>query len=233
MFIKIWFKDIKKLLIIIFILSLFFLNLEIWLSHSNFIIINLFATIVFVMLLLIVYKIQSTIKSQNIYNKQYYYDLVTNVRNYYCLLEYSASILSRKNSNIAFILINIDHLKDINNLYGVYFGNKVIKLVAEIIKKNISDFGDDYRIDGDTFCVVSNEKYKIIKTICDRIRHEIDIKEVITDNNKINISVSIGAYCGLIYSKNIDDYIELAQDALFKSKSLGRNKVIINNLEDK
>ncbi len=228
-----WIKNYYFRLFIAYFLSFIFLNIEIYISHlrlGDYLIYNLSCFIVWsILIYLIIYyvkKYKNLLESQQIA----FTDKRTNTLNYYCLVNHSYRLLKDKKMNISVILINIDRLKDINALYGDFCGDKAIKIVSESIKEIIDDYGTVYRLDGDTFCVIAiDEKLKLLQTLVERIRLDIELKDIIVENNKINLSVSIGGYYGKIDSRNIDDYIELANSSLFKSKYQGRNRVIINN----
>ncbi len=226
-------KNYLRQLVFVYILSSIFLNFELFSFSSKlweYLVYNIVSLIIWFKLLFLIYKFHEK-KIRYIKNKKItYVDKITNVNNYFCLLNNSKKILENKTNQISLILFNVDRLKDINLLYGSQCGDKVIKIVSDIIKKNVSLYGVVYRLDGDTFCVVAvKEKFSIMQTISEKIRMEIDKKVIIVDNNKINISVSAGGYHGEITSEKIDDYIELAQQSLFCSKYHGRNRVMLNN----
>jgi len=232
-FILLKISDYRKRLLMSFFLSFIFLNLELYLSNINRDEYFIYNTACFVFWSVIIHLTLYYNKRNNSINMKkqaLFIDEKTNTNNYCCLLEHSYLLLKNTKFNISLILINIDRLKDINKLYGIQCGDKVIQIVAASIKENTETYGYVYRLAGDTFCVVSiNEKFKMMQTITERIRLEIEIKNLIIDNNKINLSVSIGGYYGKIDSRNIDDYIEVAQDSLINSKYNGRNRVILNN----
>lgn len=157
-------------------------------------------------------------------------DRYTNTYNYYCLLNRSYSLLKNKKGKITIIIVNVDRLKDINMLYGKSTGDVVIKNVADIIKNSIKGFGEVYRLAGDSFCIVAlNEKSNIMEILIEKIKLGVEVNNYIIDNNKVKVTVSIGGYFGNIVSKNIDDYIEIAEETMLKSKALGRNRFIFNN----
>ncbi len=226
-------KKFRIKLLITYLYSFVFLNLELYImkqSADTFLIYNHSALIIWSIYTYIVYYIYN--KNLKIFHFQQnlFIDYKTNVNNYYSLLHHSYELLKNNQAYISLILINIDRLKDINKLYGVSYGDYVLKIIADNIKENIKGYGDVYRLDGDTFCVIAlNEKFNMMQTITEKIRLDIEIKKIIIDNNKINLSVSIGGYYGKVNSQKIDDYIEIAHESLTKSKYKGRNRVILNN----
>ncbi|QVK19032.1 GGDEF domain-containing protein [Mycoplasmatota bacterium] len=229
-------KNYRKKITVGYFLSFVFLNAELFLSHLTYdyyVLYNISCFIIWTLIIHLVLFLNKRNRNIVLHKVNLFNDKKTNISNYCCLLNQSLQFLKNKDTNISLILINIDRLKAINKLYGDYCGDQVIKIVANSIKKNVEEYGNVYRLDGDTFCVVSiNEKFKMMQTISERIRLEVAIKDLIIDNNKINLSVSIGGYYGKIESKNIDDYIEVAYDSLLNSKYNGRNRVFLNNHMD-
>ncbi len=229
----IWIEHYHKRLITVYVISMVFLNIELYLIHNiliYYMILNLAGLIIWG----IVIYLTSYFHKKNVeylhYQQKNCIDNTTKMKNYYCLLKQSYHLLRNEKSHISLLLINVDRLKDINSLYGNHCGDEVIKIVANCIKDNVNGYGFVYRLAGDTFCVIAiNEKFKMMQTISERIRLRIELKDIIIDNNKIKISVSVGGYYGKIDSKNIDDYIEVAQDSLLNSKYSGRNRVFLNN----
>lgn len=226
-------KGYLRQLISVYILSSVFLNLELFVFSSypwEYVVYNIVSLVIWFKLLFSTYKYHEVKIRYIEYQECAFLNKISNVNNYFCLLNHAKKLLKNKKNNISLILFNVDRLKDVNQLFGSQCGDKVIKIVSDIITKNISLYGVVYRLVGDTFCVIAiKEKFTIIQTISEKIRMEINKKEFIIDNNKINISVSVGGYHGEIASENIDDYIELAQQSLFSSKYHGRNRVILNN----
>lgn len=223
----------KHKLLVIYFLSLLLLNIELFhkdqLPIYNYLF-NLIHAAIWLVLILFgyYYKEKTELKINMIKCK--FLDDKTNVNNYYCLLQKSYRLLKSKHNDISLIIVNIDRLYDINSLYGKSCGDKVIKMVAKNIVENTKGYGEVYRLDGNSFCVVAlNEKFNIMKIIVEKIKLSFEIKKSLIDNNKIKLTVSIGGYFGKTTSKNIDDYIEIAHDSMMNAKFEGRNTAIINN----
>ncbi len=224
-------KSYYKLLTAFF-LSLLFLNIELLMFNYSLSYVYLYNLSCFIVWLSII-NIGNYLIERNMQivakNQMRFIDQKTAVKNYYCLLNDSYQLLKRRKKNIAVLLINIDRLVDINSLYGKQYGDDIIRIVAKKIKADKKDYGEIYRLDGNTFCVLAlDELFETMKVISEKIKLDIEIKSPIIDNNKIKLTVSIGGYYGRIMSKNIDDYIEIAHGSMLKSKFNGRNRVILN-----
>ena len=117
--------------------------------------------------------------------------------------------------NPSLILININDFKDINNLYGTDFGDKVLQILSKKIdslSKGIKS-AKIYRVGADDFGILSEfqGKNKLIKKVL-QILHEINNTIFEIDNHSIDISISIGV------SYNQPKLLECADIALKKVK---------------
>lgn len=63
-------------------------------------------------------------------------------------------LVSNPPAEVAFILFDIDKMKNINDTYGHHCGDQVIAMAARCILEIFGPLGDCYRIGGDEFCVI-------------------------------------------------------------------------------
>jgi len=89
---------------------------------------------------------------------------------------------------IGIIFVDLDNFKNINDTYGHVFGDKVLKRVAEIIRKNIRDIDYAFRFGGDEFVVVFFSDKELTKKVSDRIVKEISKSYI----NTIQLRASVG-----------------------------------------
>jgi two-component system cell cycle response regulator len=129
------------------------------------------------------------------------------------------------------VMLDIDHFKPINDKYGHQVGDEILKLFAVIIKNctRLTDFAARYG--GEEFALVLHSvKHDYVMNIAERIREEIEAKEFIINglNEPIRLTASIGV--GVYKSgQTIEEFIKVADNALYKAKNSGRNKVILGN----
>ena len=110
----------------------------------------------------------------NLYNKRFF--------------EFIKDRYSTEDMQIGIIFIDLDNFKNINDTYGHVFGDKVLKRVAEIIRKNIRDIDYAFRFGGDEFVVVIFSDKKLTKKVSDRIAKEISKSYI----NTIQLRASVG-----------------------------------------
>lgn len=138
------------------------------------------------------------------------------------------------NSNKLFTIamMDIDHFKKFNDTYGHAFGDLVLIEVSKFIKKQVENSGQVFRYGGEEFLICFDnlneaESFKLLDTIRYGIAN-------LTITNDQNLSSKVTASFGLAEYpknrvKNTEELKELADQALYESKALGRNRVTIYN----
>jgi len=130
----------------------------------------------------------------------------------------------------AFIMLDIDYFKSINDTAGHQAGDEVLRSIVRVIREHIRHTDIVGRMGGDEFCIylpnVPSREYA--QQLCERIRSTIP-SEITYGNQQHPVTTSIG--CTL--SRPTDNFTSLysrADNALYQSKRQGRNKVTIDNL---
>lgn len=120
--------------------------------------------------------------------------------------------------DISLIFLDLDNLKDINDRYGHIQGDEAIKIVAEIIQKNIRKDHVFIRYGGDEFLIVLREKGdKSPASIINRIK--IDL-EIISRRLDAPITLSFGiANSGEEINDNLEKMIKRADARMYLEKS--------------
>ncbi|MFZ5988506.1 MAG: diguanylate cyclase [Bacillota bacterium] len=162
-------------------------------------------------------------------------DGLTGVYNHRLLIElfekeYTRQI--RKGGNIAFIMIDIDHFKRINDTYGHTAGDMIIREVANILTTMTRRSDIVGRYGGEEFGIfVSEINLDNVYKFCEKIRKKIEDYEFNIGDRIIHITISMGV-CLKEASDNISylDIIKISDAALYSAKENGRNKVeLISN----
>ena len=151
-----------------------------------------------------------------LYNNRYIKTLISNL---------IARYIDKKEI-FSLVMIDIDDFKYINDTYGHMHGDTVILDVATIVL-DMSDNKCGYagRFGGDEFILIlpdCNEKeaYEVGLEIMKKIKRLNEAKD-----NYNPISLSIGVYENVSYS--IDDCIKNVDNAMYKSKTNGKNQINI------
>ena len=151
-----------------------------------------------------------------LYNHRYFYETA------------NQWLQEEKYHSFTIAMIDIDHFKIYNDLYGHSAGDSALKKIADIIKSNLyeEDFlvrygGEEFMLllpltmEGDAFRAIE----KVRKNIENAFLHSSDIREFLT--------VSIGAATYPLHGKTLEEIVNKADLAVKKGKKTGRNKAII------
>ncbi|MEA1975410.1 MAG: GGDEF domain-containing protein [Bacillota bacterium] len=158
-------------------------------------------------------------------------DSLTQILNRRVLFEHGAEeyLLAKKyNYEFTLILLDIDHFKNVNDLYGHPAGDLLLKKLTNLILNSTRKEDTFARYGGEEFALLlrktdSNEGNLIANKLLLLIGNE----EFIINENILNITVSIGvAQYNHSYS-SFEDIIQDADKALYHSKENGRNQVTV------
>ncbi len=161
-------------------------------------------------------------------------DSLTGVANRYALNEYIKLLENQPTqfSETCLMVIDIDHFKQVNDVYGHLMGDQVIQFVAEKLKENIRTSDLLVRYGGDEFIVlIENVGMERALKIAEKIRCEIyEAKSV--DSVRcpdLKVSISIGVAIGATSWMAL---LEKADRALFQAKEQGKNKVVAYSVDE-
>lgn len=159
----------------------------------------------------------------SLYNRRYFEDEVTKL------------ILKSKADNTPYsvLMLDADHFKRVNDTYGHKIGDKVLIELALTSERALRDKDIVARYGGEEFVVflpgISAEQGR---GVADRLRESIASVVVYSDDNQpVTFTVSIGVSSSDI-SDNIDTLIKTADEALYKAKQSGRNRVEVFSKKD-
>lgn len=139
----------------------------------------------------------------------------------------------RHQKNIAVLMIDIDHFKDYNDHYGHPSGDEALLIVANALSSGRSEdlVG---RIGGEEFIIIINdEPQSCLNKIASRIHNELSAQKVPHQKSKTNdyLTISIGIGSTIAHAdNNYRMLLEVADQALYKAKSNGRNRTEANVL---
>lgn len=157
-----------------------------------------------------------------------------NRRHFMELLEKEFDRTQRYSSKLAFLMIDLDHFKSINDNYGHITGDMVLKEVAKIFLNGLRKNDVVGRYGGEEFAMIlPGNDLNGAKIVAERYRQAIENMSIKTQNNTLKLSVTIGcSFAPHPKIKNINDLINSADDALYRGKKLGRNRVELMSLPD-
>lgn len=152
----------------------------------------------------LMYTYQSSIVDglTGLYNRRHFYT--------------KAEQLLQRNKPMAILFCDIDNFKKLNDSHGHLKADGVLKQVAEIIKEESSGIGSAGRYGGEELLsCISIDRVKP-EIVAESIRRRIEQETMVT--------ISVG-YSTSKESRAIQEMIKQADEAMYRSKTTGKNKV--------
>jgi diguanylate cyclase (GGDEF)-like protein len=136
------------------------------------------------------------------------------------------SSFKRYGRSISILMIDIDHFKRVNDLYGHAAGDEVIRQVGRIVSEAIRTTDTAARFGGEEFVVLLRETdLNGAAIFADRIRQTVADTVFEPDGECLRATISIGMAEAEFTDGDVDHTIERADRALYAAKSGGRNCV--------
>lgn len=156
----------------------------------------------------------------NLYNRRYFKEV----------LERECYRAERDHAAFSVCIMDLDFFKAINDTYGHSAGDAVLVETARLLSSSFRK--------GDVICRYGGEEFAVILyqtdiqkalAACETFRSALENKIVDHDGNSLQVTVSIGieTYDGRL-AKTPGELIDQADQALYKAKKAGRNRVVSN-----
>jgi diguanylate cyclase (GGDEF)-like protein len=151
------------------------------------------------------------------YNRRYFLDRV----------ESELRFALRHRTSLSLLLLDLDHFKSVNDTHGHIVGDRVLRLFADCIHHSIRNEDVFARYGGEEFAIISRAISRAdALRFAERLRTGVEMLGI-TDNE-----VTIAITCSIGVATIPDDgaqttlqLIQIADDALYLAKTLGRNRV--------
>ena len=154
-------------------------------------------------------------------------DMLTKVLNRYAIdkeIDYHLSLAQREKTSFSVLMFDLDHFKNINDKFGHYTGDIVLKYTTKLLNAKIRKIDKIGRWGGEEFIVIL---HGVSKTSA--LQKAEELRRLIEDNiieNKYHITVSIGV-TSYEEGDTRDTLIKRVDTALYKAKEQGRNRVVV------
>jgi diguanylate cyclase (GGDEF)-like protein len=126
------------------------------------------------------------------------------------------------------LMLDVDRFKKFNDTYGHPAGDALLKRLANTLRKCVRDVDTVARYGGEEFLVMLPETPATeTAMVAERIRASAEADRFTPDGGSaaLNVTVSIGSAAFPDDAKTPDTLIEAADQALYRSKESGRNRV--------
>ncbi len=141
----------------------------------------------------------------------------------------------RSKYQVTILMVDVDFFKNYNDTYGHLQGDECLKSVVAILKSAARRPGDmAARFGGEEFVVfLSTADTEHAVSIAEKIRRDIEALEMPHERSEISssVTVSIGVVSAVPDpNMSANDFLQCADEALYKGKEEGRNRVAFKEL---
>lgn len=159
---------------------------------------------------------------------------IANRRHFENRLKEEIARSNRYGHPLSFMLIDLDHFKQLNDTYGHLFGDRVLQTVASVLKKHVRETDLVARWGGEEFAILMPEtELQEAEGIGVRLLNKVSGTGISVEdggNVDVNITFSAGVACQI---KDViaERLIATADAALYESKQNGRNRITVSASE--
>lgn len=143
-------------------------------------------------------------------------------------LEMERNRLARQHTRLGVIILDLDYFKRINDSHGHDAGDRALVHVANVIRGVMRSYDVCARWGGEEFLVIVPgiaDRDTLLRA-AEKLRNQIRAKPFDAGTGVIPITASVGCYLA-DPAESTDAMLKAADDALYRAKSEGRDRVVI------
>jgi diguanylate cyclase (GGDEF)-like protein len=141
-------------------------------------------------------------------------------------LQRELKISQRSGRPLSLLVADMDWFKQINDRLGHATGDQLLQSVAKAIGAALRETDQVFRYGGEEFVVVlSNTSNAEAVAIAERIRSQLEKRDLATDSGPVHATISIGVSTSAADDTR-DTLFKRADSALYEAKDSGRNRVV-------
>ena len=130
---------------------------------------------------------------------------------------------------LACIVFDIDNFKDYNDRYGHGAGDRALRCVAKVVHESLRADDIAARYGGEEFVLLISGDLHVAVEVAERLRYRIEVECTPEYDASLhaNITVSLGISTLASGPHILDDLLEAADEAMYRSKRLGKNRLSV------
>ncbi len=131
--------------------------------------------------------------------------------------------------SLGLLMLDIDKFKGFNDTYGHQTGDLVLKNLAVALENTVRNVDLVARYGGEEFAIILLEiDRQGISDVAERVRKSVErMKLNAVDGTPLKVTASLGAACFPEDAEHKAELIQVADQALYKAKETGRNRVVM------
>ena len=160
-------------------------------------------------------------------------DMLTGLYNRRFLEDYARKLFAiarRREQPVAMIMMDLDHFKSFNDLYGHEIGDRILRHFAKTVTGSMRETNLASRYGGEEFVVIlPDTNAKSCTLVAERIRKAVMVMVVPSNTEKplpqLTVSMGVAIFPG--NGQTLEEVIHASDKALYESKRNGRNRVTV------
>jgi diguanylate cyclase len=154
---------------------------------------------------------------------------IANRKHFQDMLHKSVEVAEAQRGNLSLIVIDIDHFKRFNDLYGHLTGDQVLRLVSMTMREQVKSRATLARFGGEEFGIIlPGSNLADARVVAEEIRQSVLNRELIKRSTgeslgKITVSVGVAA---LRHGEPGTALLERADQCMYVAKRTGRNRTV-------
>jgi two-component system, cell cycle response regulator len=141
------------------------------------------------------------------------------------------SAAQRYGRTVTVVMLDLDNFKGHNDSFGHPFGDQVLEVVGEILHTSLRTTDAPCRYGGEEFALILTETdERGAEVSADRIRQTIAQHPFRPRDRHVQVTASLGVACSTMFTRkslSVSKLVTAADDALYRAKDEGRNRVCI------
>jgi two-component system, cell cycle response regulator len=136
---------------------------------------------------------------------------------------------ARHDRPLSLMLLDIDYFKRVNDTHGHQAGDAVLQAVASAIETTLRTEDLLARYGGEEFAILARDTTLADATVvAERIRSLVAATPITWNDQQLNVTLSIGLACNVPVVSDAEVLLTHADEALYKAKADGRNRVVVS-----
>jgi diguanylate cyclase (GGDEF)-like protein len=134
----------------------------------------------------------------------------------------------RADTQVAVLLVDVDHFKRVNDTHGHLVGDVVLKSLASELRQQVRDYDVVGRFGGEEFTVLlpRTEASEAV-LIAERLRRSAGLLNIFAGEARVTVTVSIGVAVLGQHGRDLFELLAASDLALYRAKDKGRNQVCL------
>jgi diguanylate cyclase (GGDEF)-like protein len=154
--------------------------------------------------------------------------MVANRRHFVELLERELARAKRYGTSLSCVMIDLDHFKEVNDRHGHLVGDQVLVAVADALRRSIRDSDMVARYGGEEFVLLlPSTDLPGARDLAERCRAVVAATQVAGRQGLLSVTASMGV-ASLPPALDLDQLLSAADEALYRAKHDGRDRVVVS-----